>query len=126
MDSKTPGTSVKVASLRKKVQELSLTPQARRTVQEYGTYVESKLLFHRTVQANTVGLKILRSGKQVASRSTKRIKGPRVLDRAYVVHEQARIAAKGVEDAEKAERAAVRVAKKLEKELYAGKQAQGG
>ena len=125
--SRTPlATPSKMASLREKVQRLGLTPQVCSTVEEYGSYIESKLIFHRTIQSYSAGLKVLRSGKQIASRSTKRIKGPQVLDRAYVVCEQARIATQEVEEAEKAERATVRIAKKLEKELQAEKQALRG
>ena len=49
-----------------------------------------------------------------------------MLDRGYIVYRKAIITTQGIEEPEKTEKAVSRVAKKLEKELGAGKQVQRG
>ena len=78
--------------------------------------MESKIVQHRVVEPSSLGVKELRSNKQVKPRSQKHIQGPRTLDRAYIEKEKARIAAA---TAVAEEKAANRETKKLAKKQKA-------
>ena len=95
-----------------------MTPHSHSVVQEPLTYLENKVIQYRVIEPNSLGVKQLRSNKEVKPRSQKQIKGPRTLDRAYIEAEKARIAAAEVLEAEKV---AKRDARKLAKEIKAAK-----
>lgn len=115
-----PQTPHKASKLRKDVDHLALTPCTRATVEEWGTYLESKLTYYRVVQPNAPSLKVLRNGKTIAPRSQKHLRGPRVLDRAYIACEKARIAAK---ESEKVAKVAAQEDKKILKQQQLVEQA---
>ena len=112
-------TPIKVSQLRKDLSQLTLTPYSRAIINEYGQYIEKKLVQYRTVDPSSNMLKVLRSGTMVKPRSMKQLQGPRTLDRAYVKCEKARIAKQEVEKlvkvAKAEERAMQRAAKAAER-----------
>ena len=79
-----------------------MTPHSRSVAQESLTYLECKVSQYRVSELNSLGVKQLRSNKEVKPRSQKQIKGPRTLDRTYIEAEKARIAAAEILGAEKA------------------------
>ena len=95
-----------------------MTPHSHSVVQEPLTYLENKVIQYRVIEPNSLGVKQLRSNKEVKPRSQKQIKGPRTLDRAYIEAEKARIAAAEVLEVEKAAKCDAR---KLAKEIKAAK-----
>ena len=95
-----------------------MTPHSRSVAQESLTYLECKVSQYRVSELNSLGVKQLRSNKEVKPHSQKQIKGPRTLDQAYIEAEKAVIAAAEVLEAEKV---AKRDARKLAKEIKAAK-----
>ncbi|KAF8453770.1 hypothetical protein BGX38DRAFT_375175 [Terfezia claveryi] len=89
-----------------------MTPHSRATVDEGLNHLEKRVIQYQIIDPASQGLKQLRNGKKVKPRSTKRIQGPRSLDRAYIEAEKVRIATATALEADKAtNREARRLAK---------------
>ena len=109
----TPSTPFKVDSIREEALNLNMTPHSRQILQKSLGYLESKIVQYRVIEPNSLGVKELRTGKQIKPRSQKQLQAPRTLDRAYVEEERTRIADAAALAAEKIEN---REARKLAKE----------
>lgn len=64
-----------------------MTLNSRLILQESLGYLESKIVQYRIAEPKSLGIKELRTGKQVKAHSQKQLQGPRTLDRNYVEQE---------------------------------------
>jgi len=93
-----------------------MTPHSRQILQKSLGYLESKIVQYRVIEPNSLGVKELRTGKQIKPRSQRQLQAPQTLHRAYVKEEKTRIANAAALAAEKVEN---REARKLVKEQKA-------
>lgn len=108
-----PNTPAKIKSLSSNVAHLRLSPASRAALDEYRKYMEAKVVTYRIIDPNSKTLIALRSGVIVtAPASLKLIKGPRTLNRDYIVAQKRKIAETEAKKLEKARLKAERAAEK--------------